>query len=440
MSDVASQLVAKGMSAAEAAKKADLFRAAEGALGASGVKRWFVPGRIEFLGKHTDYAGGPSLLCAVERGLCLAAAARSDRLVRVADVSCHETVEFPLSGDIALPDGWPNYVAAVVRRIARNFPEAARGAQIAFASDLPPAAGLSSSSALIVAMFTAIADANQLHEHHAFAALSAKPQALAGYLACVENGQSYGAFAGDRGVGVFGGSEDHTAILCCLSGHLSQYRFCPVTFEQHLPLPPEWTFAIASSGISAEKAGAARDRYNAASLSAQAVLEVWNAVSGVENVSLDAAVRRSPDAPDRIRAVLQIARHPDFSSSDLLRRFEHFFVESQQLVRAAAAAVAARDERALGEVVDRSQQGAERLLGNQVPETMALARSARELGAIAASAFGAGFGGSVWALVPRDEASSFLSKWRTEYVRAFPASAGRSEFFTTGAGPALTPV
>ena len=30
---------------------------------------WFVPGRLEVLGKHTDYAGGNSLLAAVEQGI-----------------------------------------------------------------------------------------------------------------------------------------------------------------------------------------------------------------------------------------------------------------------------------------------------------------------------------------------------------------------------------
>ena len=37
---------------------------------------FFVPGRIEVLGKHTDYAGGRSLLCAAEQGFCLVAAAQ----------------------------------------------------------------------------------------------------------------------------------------------------------------------------------------------------------------------------------------------------------------------------------------------------------------------------------------------------------------------------
>ena len=53
---------------------------------------------------------------------------------------------------------------------------------------------------------------------------------------------------------------------------------------------------------------------------------------------------------------------------------------------------------AFGALVDRSQALAESLLGNQVLQTIHLASSARQLGAVAASAFGAGFGGSVSAL------------------------------------------
>ena len=151
------------------------------------------------------------------------------------------------------------------------------------------------------------------------------------------------------------------------------------------------------------------------------MLDVWNGASGQNDVSLDAAVRRSW-APDEIRSALKRSQRSDFGADALLRRFEHFLEESQVLVPAAVDAIAARDEGKLGEIVDRSQHGAERLLGNQVPETVALARSARERGAIAASAFGAGFGGSVWALVRRSEANQFLSDWRTEYARAFPDS------------------
>jgi galactokinase len=67
-----------------------------------------------------------------------------------------------------------------------------------------------------------------------------------------------------------------------------------------------------------------------------------------------------------------------------------------------------------------SQAEAKSLLDNQVPETVALARSARELGAFAACSFGAGFGGSVWALVDRD-AEAFARRW---HAGAFVARPG----------------
>ena len=85
--------------------------------------------------------------------------------------------------------------------------------------------------------------------------------------------------------------------------------------------------------------------------------------------------------------------------------------------------------------MDRSQELTATLLGNQVPETIALARLARQQGALAASAFGAGFGGSVWALIPVARAEPFLSAWSQAYGDAFPTAAERARFFTTQAGP-----
>jgi galactokinase len=72
-----------------------------------------------------------------------------------------------------------------------------------------------------------------------------------------------------------------------------------------------------------------------------------------------------------------------------------------------------------------------------VPETIALARTARELGAYAASAFGAGFGGSVWTMVAADEAGGFARRWRDAYAAASREAAARSEFFVSAAAPAM---
>jgi galactokinase len=69
-----------------------------------------------------------------------------------------------------------------------------------------------------------------------------------------------------------------------------------------------------------------------------------------------------------------------------------------------------------------------------------LARTARSLGAQAASAFGAGFGGSVWALVDVHHAHEFLDAWAAHYRREFPGRAADASFFLTGAGAAATEV
>ena len=128
----------------------------------SGARRsYWVPGRIEFLGKHTDYAGGRSLVCAVERGITLHATPRSDAHVRIVDRAIREQVEFDISTALSPPAGhWSNYPMTVAGRLAHDFPNGLSGADIDFTSNLPQDAGLSSSSALIVAFYLALADVN----------------------------------------------------------------------------------------------------------------------------------------------------------------------------------------------------------------------------------------------------------------------------------------
>jgi galactokinase len=394
---------------------------------------WRVPGRIEVLGKHTDYAGGRSLVCAVEQGFVVAAAPRSDALVRVLNVADGSEVRLELEPGLAPPpEPWMRYPATVVRRVARNFPDARQGVDLAFLSDLPLASGMSSSSAFMVAVFLAIADINRLAEDPAYRRAISTPEDLAGYLATVENGQSFGALTGDRGVGTFGGSEDHTAMLCCRAGELSQYSFCPVRHERQVALPQGYRFVVAVSGVKAEKTGAVKDAYNRASLAVRAILDAWRAASGRSDSSLADAVARAGAAS--VREVVEGAAIDGFSTATLLARFDQFAEESTLIIPSAGDALARGDLAAFGNLVDRSQRLAEELLGNQVPETVMLVRSARALGAGAASAFGAGFGGSVWALVDESVAESFAKRWEERYRAAFQTVS--PAFLVTGPGPA----
>lgn len=400
-------------------------RAALGA-GAREAKAWWVPGRLEFLGKHTDYCGGPSLVCAVERGFAIASAPRSDARVLIVDAVSGEQAEAELSDALVVRHGhWSSYPATVCRRLARNFPSARRGADLAFASNLPSAAGLSSSSALIVGTFLALSDANELPDRAEYHAAIHGMEDLAGYLGAVENGSSFGALTGDSGVGTQGGSEDHTAILCARERALVQYAFAPIRFEGTVPLPDELRFVVAASGVAAEKTGSALALYNRAAWTAAAALEAWRTATGSMAPTLGAALADVPNAMERFRVLLR-------GRDDLLLRVEQFALEAW-LVREASDALMWGDLARLGRLVDESQAGAERLLGNQVPETIGLARTARELGAVAASAFGAGFGGSVYALVRGNEAEEFRERWREAYLARFPTRRESATFFVTGA-------
>ncbi len=402
--------------------------------GAAPATAFFVPGRVEVLGKHTDYAGGRSLIAAVQQGFVVAARPRGDRRVLVQDVEGGRLA--PLALDPALPeqaDAWARYPATVLRRLARNFPAATTGADVAFLSNLPHASGMSSSSAFMVAVYLVVADLNGLESLEAYRREIRSREDLAGYLGTIENGQSFGALTGDLGVGTFGGSEDHTAILEGREGELSVYSFCPVRHERQVPFPDDHGLVLAASGVVAEKTGRAMALYNRASLAARAVLDGWNRASGRGDSCLGRAVAAVGPAP--IRAAIATAEAAGFDARDLADRFDQFYEESEEILPAAVQALADRRLEEFGRLVDHSQELAERLLRNQVPETIALARTARERGAVAASAFGAGFGGCVWALVPEAEAPRFAERWQRDYRAAFPGAARAARFLFTRPGP-----
>ena len=442
MSEAALQLTRAGMSGAEARLKADWLAQVDHVLAQEGVpidaaRRYWVPGRLEFLGKHTDYAGGRSLLAAIEQGICVTAVPRRDCRLRIRDIRSGAVVRTALDTEARAEAGtWGAYVVAVARRIARNFPGPLLGAELAFASDLPQAAGMSSSSALVTAVFLALSDVNGLPDRAEYRSVIRSCEDLAAYLGAVENGSAFGPLAGDDGVGTTGGCQDHAAILLSRPAALVQYAFLPLRFEQAVAVPDGHRLVIATSGVVAEKTGAAQARYNRTSATVTGLLALWNRATGRTDHSLAAVIASAPDAAARVREVLRANTNAGLEPGALSDRFEQFQTETGVIIPAAAEAMAQEDLSALGALVDLSQECAERLLGNQVPETVELARSARRLGAVAASAFGAGFGGSVWALVPDSLAQRFPADWARAYRRAFPEAATRAEFFPTRAGPA----
>lgn len=394
--------------------------------------RWFVPGRIEVLGKHTDYAGGRTLVAAVDRGVTITCTPPEEP-PRHAGIIARSTA---LPGDLRIsagtdpqlpPGHWGRYVQTVVDRLTDNFgPLAPCG--ITISSDLPLASGMSSSSALVSSLVLALADANGFTGSRRWTRDVTSRTDLAQYLACVENGMSFKDLTGAAGVGTFGGSEDHTAMVLSETGRLGEFRFCPIRLERRVDFPEDLCLVVLVSGVAAEKTGAARDLYNRASLSTREILRRWNTATGRQDAVLADALAADPGALRLHRLIAD--------DGWLTRRLDHFLAESEQIIPAAISALGAGDLAGFGAAVDESQRIADSLLGNQVPETIALARIARQdLSAVASCSFGAGFGGSVWACVPRSDAEEFAAQWLGRYASRFPDPAARATTMVTRPGP-----
>lgn len=115
------------------------------------------PGRIEFIGNHTDYNGGAVLGAAIDRYVSVAAAPNAAGRFRLRSDSA-ATLDLPavpatrLSG----PEAWANYPLGVWRSLGDfKLPQPA-GFDLLVSSDLPPGAGLSSSAALELATALAL--------------------------------------------------------------------------------------------------------------------------------------------------------------------------------------------------------------------------------------------------------------------------------------------
>lgn len=113
----------------------------------------FAPGRIEFIGNHTDYNGGPVIGAAIDLGVRVAVATRPDARARLRST---QTGTAPVELDLA--DGhlqrqtggcaWANYPLGVIDALGYYGLRAPSGFDYLVTSDLPAGSGLSSSAAI----------------------------------------------------------------------------------------------------------------------------------------------------------------------------------------------------------------------------------------------------------------------------------------------------
>ena len=123
---------------------------------------WAAPGRVNVIGEHTDYNDGFAAPMAIDRYTAVAAAPRTDGLLRLVSAACPEprhVAEVRLSElSPGTPRGWTAYPAGVAWALLdAGMLGDFGGADLAIASTVPVGAGLSSSAALECAAGLALA-------------------------------------------------------------------------------------------------------------------------------------------------------------------------------------------------------------------------------------------------------------------------------------------
>lgn len=332
------------------------------------------PGRVNLIGEHIDYAGLPVLPMALQREVRLAFAPRTDATVRVANTDpAFEPRTFAVQPDVepfALGD-WGNYVKAAVAGVAGRY-GTQRGFDALVDSDLPVAAGLSSSSALVVGC--------------ALALLAANGSELADRVDLME------LLAGsEQYVGTAGGGMDQAICLGARRGFAMRITFDPLRLTA-LPVPPRWRFVIAYSIVRAAKSGAAQEAYNRRRSDCERALEIMidhfgrrGAITTYAGLLMDRSVNE----------LLETAR--GILDPVLAQRFRHVVTEARRVFRAEAALLA--DDAAL---FGRAMNESHRSLRDDYEVSSAALDRLVELalagGAAGARLTGAGFGGSIVAL------------------------------------------
>jgi galactokinase len=292
---------------------------------------------------------------ALRRSIRIQFEARADCLIRVSS-GAYGHREFAWTRDLTpvARGDWENYLRAAAQAIAGKW-GVMNGIDAGIESDLPAAAGLSSSSALIVAVTLALLGANQ------------REATFEELMEILPDGEQF--------VGTRGGGMDHAASLASREGCATLIEFAPLAVH-HIPIPADWAFLVADSLQSAEKSGAVRERYNAVRAAGTAALEEIGLVSytgalhgrSEEELVALAAANRLPPA------------------------FLHVVTEAFR-VRHAVEAMRRNDSTRFGQLLLASHASLRDRLSVSCPALDRLVEAAMDSGALGARLTGGGFGG-----------------------------------------------
>jgi galactokinase len=338
------------------------------------------PGRVNLIGEHLDYNGGPVLPFAIQQRIWVAAAPAAE--VSLVSSALGAAVVRREEGPRLGGGAWTDYIMGVVGEL-RVRGRAPGGARVAVASDIQPGAGLSSSAALSVAAGAALAR-------------------LTGSSLPAEDLAELAFRAEHDYVGVRCGRMDQTVVVHAAEGTAMLFETAtgvrhthPVAFRTWI-LPTGVDHTLADGGYNTRRAECER--------------------------ALDLCRRRWPGIaslaalePEALPEAMAILPPP------LDRRVRHVVTETAR-TRRAAAALERRDLTELGRLLVEGHQSLRDDYESSVEQADLLVRAAVEHGALGARLTGAGWGGSVIMLAPESQAAGVVAAVSERFGRRFGAA------------------
>jgi galactokinase len=371
--------------------------------GAGPARLFFAPGRVNLMGAHLDYNGGPVMPTAIDRGTFIAARLRTDAKLVLASTLDSTSFEHELD---RLPrtrlGRWSDYplgVALEMSALAAERGVRLPGVEILFGGNLPVGAGLSSSASICVGTAFAL---NSLAE-----------------LAIERMELVHVALRAERGfVGVQCGIMDPYAVGLARAGSLL-WLDCKDRSLAYLPLDAtRISIAVADTLVRRELAqGAFNERVEQCGRAFQALRAYHPGSACLRDIPLAVLDAHAGELAPEIAAR---ARH-------VIEEVARTFIARSALERA--------DPAGFGAEMFRAHTSLRDLFEVSVPELDRLVESAAvSPGCLGARLTGAGFGGCVVAVLEQGAEEAVLASMRSDFRRRF-GHEPVIELFGTDPGP-----
>jgi galactokinase len=330
------------------------------------VVKTHAPGRIEFIGNHTDYNGGMVMGVAVDKGVTVEAAPRKDDKIRLTTTHGDTAIEIRV-GNIARQTGsrvWANYILGVLAAMRDAGMKLENGLDLHVHSDLPSGAGLSSSAALELSVAWAAA---KLY------GFSTDKATLARIGRKAENefvGMPCGIL--DQGVSAFGEKDAIVRIDC------AKEEFSTIAMPKGLRF---WVLNTNEKHNLVESLYATRHKE---------CMEAYNLIKNAGSKAKNLAGATPED--------LAKSNLPEL----LLKRARHVTEEHRRVI-AMSGALQSGDKKAIGDLLYASHESSRSLFENTTEKLDTLVGIMKTThGVVGARMTGGGFGGAAMALATSD--------------------------------------